>query len=122
MSNPTPAPEENNPTGLRKALRDLGEAIEDLTSLEVYTYTGTLTEDLISGQSLNWDEFKPGGKLTLAAATRINADFDTINFQANNQDIDNLQALTKVHEAAVETAQNGRLAIINAFKGFFNLD
>ncbi len=107
---------------LKSALNELSNAVKDLATLEVSTYTGTL-EQAVDPQTgeLNWDAFKPKGDLTLVASTRVNADYDTVNFRASDTDGEKLQELLQLHKTAVESAQNGRLAIINMFKSALGL-
>ena len=54
--------------------------------------------------------------LVLAAATRVSADQDTVNFRSSGRDelTDDVLAL---HKAAVESAQSGRVSLLNVFRG-----
>lgn len=101
---------------LSDAINKFAAKIEDLTTLEVTTYTGTLSQALTDGGEIDWDKFKPSsGELLMVAATRISADFDTVNFRAQMATNDQLKDLLLVHQAAVETAQNGRLGLLKMF-------
>lgn len=105
----------------KEAVREFFDAISDLTSLEVTTYTGTLAEavDAETGQ-IQWDSFKPTeGKLVLAAATLIRPNLHTVNFQAESLEKGDLEALQKLHMAAVESAQKNRLALAKMLAGMF---
>jgi hypothetical protein len=104
---------------LKEVVAKYTESIKDLTNLEVTTYTGKLEQviDSATGQ-LKWDEFKPGsGKLVLVAATLIRPNHATVNYRAGALEAGDLKALTELHQAAVESAQNGRLALAKLFAG-----
>lgn len=103
---------------LKEAIQKFGAKIEDLSTLEVLTYTGKL-EHVIDPKTgeIDWTALRPtSGNVRLAAATRVSADYDTVNFRASEQDTltDDLLAL---HKAAVESAQNGRAALLGLFRG-----
>jgi hypothetical protein len=113
----------NQPLGdtmsLKEALQKFTDGIVDLTNLEVTTYTGKLEQavDATTGQ-LNWDEFKPSsGKLVLAAATLVRPNLNTVNFRAAEVEQGDLQTLLALHTAAVESARNGRMALLKMFAG-----
>jgi hypothetical protein len=104
---------------LKDALKKFTDGITDLANLEVTTYTGKLEQvvDATTGQ-IKWDEFKPNsGKLVLVAATLVRADYDTVNFRAAEVDHGDIQALFQLHQASVESSQNGRLALTKIFSG-----
>ena len=103
----------------KDAIKKFADSISDLTNLEVTTYTGKLEQvlDASTGQ-LKWDSFKPSnGKLVLVAATLIRPNLNTVNFRAEEAGPADLKALTDLHQAAVESAQNGRLALLKMFSG-----
>lgn len=113
----------NQPLGdtmsLKEALQKFTDGIVDLTNLEVTTYTGKLEQavDATTGQ-INWDEFKPSsGKLVLAAATLVRPNLNTVNFRAAEVEQGDLQTLLELHTAAVESARNGRMALLKMFAG-----
>lgn len=104
---------------LKDTIKKFSDSISDLTNLEVTTYTGKLEQvvDATTGQ-IKWDEFKPtSGKLVLVAATLVRPNLDTVNFHADKLDQGDLKALLDLHQAAVESAHNGRLALLKAFSG-----
>ncbi|MBL9040400.1 MAG: hypothetical protein JNM83_02300 [Myxococcales bacterium] len=104
---------------LKEALQKFTDGIVDLTNLEVTTYTGKLEQavDATTGQ-INWDEFKPSsGKLVLAAATLVRPNLNTVNFRAAEVEQGDLQTLLELHTAAVESARNGRMALLKMFAG-----
>jgi hypothetical protein len=104
---------------LKDAVTKFTESVTDLTNLEVTTYTGRLEEaiDANTGQ-IKWNEFKPGsGKLVLVAATLVRPNLDTVNFRAAELDHGDLPGLFQLHVAAVESAQNGRLAMAKLLTG-----
>lgn len=97
----------------KEAAEQFFNSITDLTSLEVLTYTGQLEQvvDKETGQ-IDWEAFKPTqGELVLALATRVRPNFHTVNYRAEKLDPADMEALSKLHFAAVESAQNGRNAL-----------
>jgi hypothetical protein len=96
----------------KETLHKFLESVTDLTSLEVTTYTGKLSQVIDAGTGkLQWDAFRPDGALVLVAATLIRPNLHTVNFRAEGLDRGELEALTALHRAAVESAQGGRLAL-----------
>lgn len=105
--------------GLKESVTNFAAKIDDLSTLEVLTYTGKLEHaiDSTTGQ-IDWKAFKPSsGTLVLVAATRVHADQDTINFRASGVAPDDFADLIALHRAAVESAQNGRIALLNLVRG-----
>jgi hypothetical protein len=89
------------------------ESVSDLSSLEVTTYTGKLAQaiDKNTGK-IHWDAFRPdNGELVLVAATLVRPNLHTVNFRAEGFARGDLEALTELHGAAVESAQQGRVAL-----------
>lgn len=104
---------------LKEAVEKFVQGVEDLAVLEITTYTGTLEQAIgeNTGQ-IDWSKFTPtSGTLILGAATRISPDLDMVNFRANHTDIDDPETLYKLHQSAVESAINGRMALLQLFKG-----
>lgn len=104
--------------GLKDAVNNFAAKIQDLTSLEVTTYTGKLEHavDPKTGE-LDWSAFKPtSGTLVLVAATRVGVDQDTVNFRSSDR-AELTDDVLVLHRAAVESAQSGRVALVNAFRG-----
>ncbi len=103
---------------LKEAVGKFAESVKDLSSLEVTTYTGSLEQVITESGEIDWESFKPtGGKVVLAAATQVKADYDTVNFRSGDPELTNLGDLLELHAAAIESAQNGRLAIGKMFSG-----
>lgn len=104
---------------LRDAIQKFTDSIQDLTNLEVTTYTGKLEQlaDPATGQ-IRWDELKPGsGKLVLAAATLVRPNASTVNFRATQIEAGDVAAILELHAAAVDSARSGRLALVKLFSG-----
>lgn len=104
---------------VREALKRLSDSVVDLTNLEVTTYTGRLEQaiDSSTGQ-IKWEEFKPNsGKLVLVAATLVRPNLNTVNFRASDVDGADSKALLELHSAAVDSARNGRMALLKLFAG-----
>ncbi len=109
---------------LTDAVEKFNNTIQNLSSLEVTTYTGSLSQIIDSNTGeIDWDKFKPNsGELVLVAATRIQADYDTISFLANDaENIGDIDRLLELHQGAVESAQAGRLALLHLFPGLLGL-
>jgi hypothetical protein len=107
---------------LKDAIHRFVDGVSDLTNLEVTTYSGKL-EQVIDGKTgqLRWEEFRPGnGQLVLVAATLVRPNHSTVNYRASELEPANLKALTELHAAAVETAQNGRMAMVKMFLGLLH--
>jgi hypothetical protein len=105
--------------GLKESVANFTAKIEDLSTLEVLTYTGKLEHavDANTGE-IDWKAFKPtSGTLVLAAATRVHADQDTINFRSADAVHGDFTEILALHKAAVESAQNGRVALLGLFRG-----
>lgn len=95
------------------------DGISDTVNLEVYTYTGKLEQavDAETGE-IQWDSFKPtSGELVLVAATLVRPNLHTVNYRAEKLEQGDLAALTELHMAAVESARNGRLALVKMLAG-----
>lgn len=106
----------------KDAIAKFTDEVKDLSTLQVTTYTGSLEQVIGEGGEIKWDAFHPtNGKLVLAAATLIKADFDTVNFRSGDASLDNRADLLALHQAAVESAQSGRLALVKMFAGLIGL-
>lgn len=103
--------------GIQAALKDLRDLVDDLTTLEVYTYGGTLETTDIDGQAIKWEKFTPGAgsNLKLVAATKVLVDFDAYSFQSSDTSIANRVELLKLHAATVESSQQGRAELLKTF-------
>lgn len=107
--------------GLINALEGLKDAVGDLASLEVQTYTGSITVNA-DGKLGDFEDFlKKGttsGKLKLAAATKMNFDGDTINLVPDGAFPAHVQ---KVHDAAVKAGIETRHGLLTLFGGMIGL-
>lgn len=104
---------------LKDAIKKFTDSVMDLTNLEVTTYTGRIEQvvDPTSGQ-IKWDELRPNnGKLVLAAATLIRPNLNTVNFRSSESEQGDFKALLELHMAAVDSARNGRAALVKIFAG-----
>ncbi len=106
--------------GIKDALEAFRDGVQDLVTLEVYTYGGTLeqTTDIASnGKTLNWENFKPDGtsNLKLVAATQVMVDLDAVNFQSSDTSISNRAELITLHKATLESSQSGRAEMLKTF-------
>lgn len=108
---------------VRDALKRLSDSVIDLSNLEVTTYTGKLDQaiDASTGQ-IKWDEFHPAsGKLTLVAATLVRPNLNTVNFRASDVLGADNRVLLELHNAAVDSARNGRMALLRMFTSMLPL-
>ena len=108
---------------LRQALEQLNQAVEDLTSLHVQTFTGTVDfnavgnsytdiSDAVSTASNNQD-------ITLVAESLYKFDGDSYNF-LTNQDGGIPSSALELHKAAVEGGVKTRQALMEMVKGVFD--
>ena len=104
----------------KEALSTLADATVNLTSLEVFTYTGDVNAALNEqGDGIAWDKLFEKSKVTdgtlkLVAATRVEFDGDTQNFQTSEK-LDRLDELLRVHEQSVNNSRMARQALIQFF-------
>lgn len=110
----------NSIMALKDALKSLNEAVKDLTSLHVQTFTGSLKVDI--DKSNGFDELKKlietqsaSGEVKLVAESLVKFDGDSYNFITS--DIQNAppQALD-IHQNAVTSGLNNRLALLELFQ------
>ncbi len=118
--------------GLKNLADKVGNAIEDLTSLEVTTYSGTfsLSYDTLKAQGI--DSFKiksliqnnPASmqaNLNLIAYSRFELDSDASNIVKSNLTTQE-QALVDAHKAMVESAMTARKATFEMIEKMVGLD
>lgn len=105
---------------LKKILNGLKDGFEDLTTVQVLTFTGDIDQVLDKKQNedrtIKWDDLRKlkgelMGKVELAAATQIDLDYDIVNFRATSLDED----LRKLHDEAVKTSLESRRAFLEMF-------
>lgn len=112
------------PKGWKEISNSLSEAVGDLASLSVETYTGEL-EVIVSedNKSLKWDSMlatarsedqSVKGKLKLALATHVKIDGDSINFIAEEGVT---SALIETHASAVKNGSEFRSKVIGLALG-----
>lgn len=103
---------------LGDALKNLKNAVTDLSSLHIQTYSGTLNFQV---SDANYETIKTAVKqaaegdnaaITLVAETLLQFDGDSYNFIATGADTNILQA----HKDAVEAGLKTRQGLVDAFK------
>jgi len=118
--------------GLKNLADKVGDAVQDLTSLEVTTYSGSFT--------LSYDTLKAQGKnafkidnliednsgdikadLTLIAYSRFDLDSDASNIVKSNLTTQE-QALVDAHKAMVQSAMEARKATFEMITNMVGLD
>ena len=110
--------------GLSDQLKDFGNAIgaalTDLTTIDVATYTGSVTLDVVPEVSsldattiFNKLKGAAGGKLKLVALTHVEIDMDATNVVAEDADA----KLFALHADAVKAALDARAAVVSLVKG-----
>ena len=108
---------------LKQAIKNLDAALNDLTSLHVQTYSGTLKLAIADGQeaerfkSINESIKTPpsGQSVNLALETLVKFDGDAYNFVSD----DATQALIDTHKNAVDSSLKSRQAMLDMFVGLF---
>ena len=109
--------------GLKNALGKLDDAVKDLTSLHVQTYSGEVSSTIDGSQS--YDDIRQlvktavsEGKITLVAETLAQFDGDSYNFI--KQELDDIPQLAlEVHKNAVQSGIDTRLGLLTLFKDIF---
>ena len=108
---------------LRGVLNAAKDAISDLSSLEVQTYTGEIKVAVESVGTTNFTDIlktaKATGNITLAQVTKINIDGDGINLVPDTPPPPHV---AEAHAAALEAGENVRASILELFKGLINND
>jgi hypothetical protein len=104
--------------GLRDALQKLDDAVTDLTSLHVQTYSGTLNVDVDRDQdfdtlrkSLQNADAKESD-INLVSESMLKFDGDSYNFVAE----DAPPNLMQIHNEAVQSGLDARQSLIELFK------
>jgi len=122
--------------GIRKTLKTLDAVIDDLTSLHVQTYTGTINwKDFWSKVGDVQDESKTSrslrafegfseqlptdGSVSLVADTLMKFDGDSYNFIAS--DAASTQSALQSHKDAVASGINARLGLMELVRDLFNV-
>lgn len=106
--------------GLKTALEALDNAVKDLTSLHVQTFSGelNLTIDGSKGYDTIREEMKTAiadGDLTMVAETLAQFDGDSYNFV--KQDLESIPTYAlEVHKNAVKAGIETRLGLLGLFK------
>ncbi|HYI02218.1 hypothetical protein [Hyalangium sp.] len=104
----------------KEALQGLANATANLSSLQVFTYTGDVNSVLTKdGGGIDWDQLftkskANDGALKLVAATKVLFDGDTYNFQTSEK-LDRLDALLEIHEKSVNNSRLARQSLIQFF-------
>ena len=112
--------------GLKSALQALDDAVKDLTSLHVQTYTGKVTTTFTGEEGFDSvrdtvQKAETDGEILLVAETLAQFDGDSFNFV--KQDMDNVPKLAlEVHKNAVASGVETRLGLLNLFKDLLKID
>jgi len=104
---------------LKEAFEKLGDAIDDLSSLEVLTFTGDMQVSIQgdgAGNLIDWDklvaEAKPDGTVKLVLASKFEADGDAKLFKTLG-DVD--PSIRAAHDEAVRAGQQVRKDLMELF-------
>ena len=106
--------------GLKEALNKLNEAVQDLTSLHVQTFTGEIKSEITGSESFEdiqklVQQAKTDGEISLVAETLAKFDGDSYNFV--KQDLSNIPAVAlETHKNAVQSGVETRLGLLKLFK------
>jgi hypothetical protein len=109
---------------LKNALQSLNNAVQDLTSLHVQTFTGELNVEIenADGEKKGFSDIrkeiqqgKQDGDLNLVAETLAQFDGDSYNFV--KKDLTDVPASAlEVHKNAVQSGIETRMGLLNLFK------
>jgi hypothetical protein len=109
--------------GLRKAVETLNNAIQDLTSLHVQTYTGVIATEI---SQTGFDKVraavkkaKTDGKVKLVAEAYYQFDGDSYNFLTSEVEQVPARALD-LHKSAVEAGMATRQGLMELVKDIFD--
>ncbi|WP_158971868.1 hypothetical protein [Paraglaciecola sp. L3A3] len=117
------ADKEEEKKGWNNIAASISEAVGDLATLSVETYTGDLEVVVGTDNKLKWDsmlatvrssEEKVKGKLKLALATQIKIDGDSVNFISENNVS---ETLIQTHASAVKNGSEFRSKVIGLALG-----
>ena len=104
------------------ALSKIGDVLEDLSSLEVQTLTGSLDVTVTDGKLDNFETLleksNTAGHLKLRAVTRMMCDGDAINLVPEEDYPEHIQ---NVHAAAVKAGIDTRHGLLSLFGGMVGL-
>jgi hypothetical protein len=111
--------------GLKQALTKLNDAVKDLTSLHVQTFTGEIETQVDSSKTfdeikslINSEASKTDAKIKLVAESLAQFDGDSYNFV--RQDLEDVPSLAlEVHKNAVKAGIETRLGLLTMFKDIF---
>jgi hypothetical protein len=104
----------------KESLQGLASATANLSSLQVFTYSGDVNAVLTpDGGGIDWDQLftkskATNGTLKLVAATKVQFDGDTYNFQTSEK-LERLDALLEIHEKSVTNSRLARQSLIQFF-------
>ena len=100
----------------KSALEKIGDAVKDLSELNVRTYGGDVKSEIKKGSPVNWEELiknaKTSGTVSLKLSTDIKIDGDTDHFIADDADKIHQEA----HAAAIEAGRETRKAVYEFIK------
>ena len=105
---------------LKDALQKLNDAVKDLTSLHVQTFSGELNLDISGAQDFTelkklLETAKANGKIKLIAETLAQFDGDSYNFV--KQDLKEIPPVAlEIHQNAVQSGIETRLGLLTLFK------
>ena len=112
---------------LKEKLEELGNAIQDLTTLDVTTLSGDVNQVINSDtgkfdlkyamDELTKTDSQLQGKVYIVATTRIDVDQDSVNFVKNGLTPDE-KSLVDAHLEAIKAAQEARHSFLNFAKEF----
>jgi hypothetical protein len=104
----------------KEALQGLANATANLSSLQVFTYSGDVNAVLTpDGGGIDWDQLftkskATNGTLKLVAATKVLFDGDTYNFQTSEK-LDRLEEMLRIHEQSVLNSRMARQSLVQFF-------
>lgn len=117
--------DDDKKVGLKNALEKLNNAVEDLSSLHVQTFTGSVKftpegRTFKTVESAVQEALKPGGtEITLVAESLYKFDGDSYNFLTNDKGGIPTSAM-ELHKSAVEGGIKTRIGLMEMMKNVFD--
>ncbi len=104
-------------------LDKITQGIDDLATLEVMTFTGTLQGQYMTGKKIDWGKLadnctadEASRTITLVAATKLMPDYDALYYQTSLE-VPNRDELIEAHHETVAAAREARQALVELAAG-----
>jgi len=98
-----------------KLIQSIKEAADDLATLEVTTFTGTLTAEVAPHGKIDWSKLRQtaatGGGVTLVASTMVFPDHDVETYQTSLA-VPGKEEMLVAHALTLKAAAEARVAFL----------